>query len=61
MTGHENLIGRIATLTIEGGLTVTVRILDVANQYGMIRAKVEPLEGKGQKWVNINRLTFNRE
>ena len=40
------------------GLTVTVIVKDVRSAYGRLEALIEPLRGKGEKWVNISALVL---
>jgi len=44
-------IGRKATISLENGLKVEVKVLDFKNVYGRERWLVEPVSGAGQAWV----------
>lgn len=54
---RESRIGRIGTVELDG-LQVKVSVLDEKFAYGRIDAKVTPVEGSGERWVNLGRITF---
>jgi hypothetical protein len=58
MNELTELIGRIAEYRDGTGLTVKVQVLDVKSVYGHEKLLIAPLEGSGQKWVNLPKITL---
>jgi hypothetical protein len=50
-------IGKQASI-YQGGLTVTVRIMDAKQAYGQTRYLVTPVTGSGSVWVNSDRVSI---
>jgi hypothetical protein len=50
-------IDKTALLT-EGGLSFPVLIKDAKISYGQARYLISPIGGKGEVWVNDNRVKF---
>lgn len=44
-------IGRHGSITVLGGVGVTVQVIDVKMSYGKVRYLVKPLNGWGSAWV----------
>lgn len=44
-------IGKKASLTLDNGLTVTVKVVSYKSAYGNDHWQVTPLAGNGQAWV----------
>ena len=54
MTTTQNTahyIDKKGTIRIQGGVQVTVKILDVKNSYGRERFLVTPMDGQGEAWT----------
>jgi hypothetical protein len=56
MSGNElaklGVVGKLAEIEI-GGLVVTCRVLDTRKVFGRIEVQISPVQGKGEKWVDI--------
>jgi len=59
------LINRTGSITIPSrqidDMSVFVRIIDVANQYGNVRVLVEPIAGTGKTWMNLTSVKLDGE
>jgi hypothetical protein len=49
------LLDRTGTLTLEG-LEVEVIVQDVRTRFGTVDVLVSPTQGRGQKWVTLDRV-----
>lgn len=53
----QALIGKTGRVWVEEGqLEVRVKVKDVKKAYGRILYLITPVEGKGTKWVNSERV-----
>jgi hypothetical protein len=52
-------MNKIAQLQSTEGFIIEVRVINKKNSYGNDRYLIEPIAGKGQKWVDAGRLKFN--
>lgn len=51
-------IGKVGVLTVETDLRINIKILDVKMSYGNELVKITPLNGWGEKWVRLDRVTL---
>ena len=57
ITDMQALIGRKGFLPVEGGdMSIMVEVRDIKIAYGRVLYLVKPIEGKGSKWVNSERV-----
>jgi len=55
-------VGQRATLYVrEGQIKIPVKIVDIRENYGRYDAKVIPVHGGGETWVNLDRLRLRWE
>ncbi len=57
-TDTMSYIGQKAEYTLEGPMTVIVKIVDAKMGYGRLRFLIEPMRGHGQKWVESTSVTL---
>lgn len=55
-------LGRLVRVALRGGeglgnVVLRARVLDAKQVYGQVRLLVKPLEGTGQGWVSVERVT----
>jgi hypothetical protein len=55
LVGHKTG-GRDTALLDCDGLSVAVRCLDVKQVFGRVDVRVTPINGSGEKWVQVDRL-----
>lgn len=61
-----NFIGKTVLVPFSNragkSIKVEVKVLDLKNQYGVIRYKVTPVKGSGEVWVEtiIDKVTGNK-
>ena len=55
---HLKLIDRTGEYIING-MIFYVRIKDVKSAYGNIRVLIEPLQGNGNSWVNLDNVNLS--
>lgn len=57
ITDMAGVIGMRGLLPVEGGeLKIIIRVKDVKKAYGNILYEVEPMNGKGTKWIKADRV-----
>ena len=55
---HLKLIDRTGEYIING-MIFYVKIKDVKSSYGNIRVLIEPLQGNGNSWVNLDSINLS--
>lgn len=53
---YASYIGGKAQLVVDKGFTIPIIIKDVRSSFGRLDAKVWPVGGTGEQWVNFTRL-----
>ena len=56
--GLMSHIGKIGILTVETDLRIKVKVTDAKSAYGNELVLIEPIDGWGEKWVRLNRITI---
>lgn len=51
-------VGRTGSIDVNG-LQVRVKVIEEKFAYGRIDAKVVPLQGSGEKWVHLARVSLD--
>lgn len=52
-------IGKVGSLRVEGGkLTIPVKVIDVASNFGRVDFEVQPVNGTGSVKVSESRISF---
>ena len=56
-----SLVGRETVWLVVPGVGIDVRIINAKLSYGRTLALVEPIAGKGTKWVRLDSLALDQE
>ena len=57
----QEFIGREGTISVLLSLTIPVKVINARQQFGRNDVLITPLHGAGQKWIELNGVTFTKE